>query len=206
LSLLFSDFELKAAGNDVGSAVYSTTWHLKLQPGERVVVATADVRGFMSSSGARPEPTPVAAPATPTEPATTSTEPTTGAAATAPQPATPPPPPKPVAGNGVATVVVTVAGRSSTLQWRDTTGEGANHTESVATSFVSAPAELRNGGAVPVTVSVELNSNGSTNSITQIDSLDLRLFVDNVPEPTPVVPAEPAPATPSEQPATPTNP
>src|SRR6185295_16629089 len=70
LNVLFSDFEVRGSGREVRTAVFSTTWHVKLEPGERVAVATATVKGFMASSGAqpRPAPQPVAA-ATP--PATT---------------------------------------------------------------------------------------------------------------------------------------
>src|SRR5258705_1830798 len=52
LSVQFSDFELRGSGHEVKTAVFSTTWHVKLQPGERVAVATVDVKGFMSASGA----------------------------------------------------------------------------------------------------------------------------------------------------------
>jgi hypothetical protein len=211
LNVLFSDFELRGSGHEVKTAVFSTTWHVKLQPGERVAVATADVKGYMSSSGAQPQP--VAQPATAT-PATTGTPatPASGDAstppATTPTPApAPAPPPRPVAGEGIATVFVSVDGTASSSQWKDSTGEGADRIQTQAAVFSDPAHELRNGGEVPVTVTVELNSNGSTESVMKIRSVDLRLFVDSVPEATPAEPAPTTPATPAPAPTpSPTNP
>ncbi|MBI1211454.1 MAG: hypothetical protein GC190_08325 [Alphaproteobacteria bacterium] len=191
LNVLFSDFELRGSGREVRTAVFSTTWHVKLEPGERVAVATATVKGFMSSSGAQPQPpaapppatTPADAPATPADASASSATPAT----TAPPPA-PVAPPRPVAGAGIATIFITVDGNTSSTQWRDTNGGGTDRVQTQAAVFSDAAHEKRNGGDIPVTVMVELNSNGSTESVAKISQLDLRLFVDNVPEP------EPAPA------------
>ncbi len=199
LNILFSDFELRGSNHEVKTAVFSTTWHVKLQPGERVAVATADVKGFMSSSAAQPQPAaqPAAAPSS-TEATGTTTQP----AATP----TPPPPPKPVAGEGIATVYVSVAGTASSSQWRDSNGEGSDRIQTQAAVFGDPAHELRNGGEIPVTVTVELNANGSTESVAKIHSVDLRLFVDNVPEAAPAPTTEPAaPPAPAPTPA-PTNP
>ncbi len=213
LNVLFSDFELRGSGHEVKTAVFSTTWHVKLEPGERVAVATADIKGFMSSSGAQPQPIAVATatPAAATTPTTTDTSSTTSTTSTAApattQPVAPPPPPKPVAGEGIATVFIAVDGTASSAQWRDSNGEGADRIQTQAAVFSDPAHELRNGGEVPVTVTVELNSNGSTESVAKISSLDLRLFVDNVPEATAPAPAEGQPAAPAPAPTpAPTNP
>jgi hypothetical protein len=209
LNVLFSDFELRGSNREVKTAVFSTTWHVKLEPGERVAVATADVKGYMSSSGTQPQPQPqpVAEPATPT---VTTTDTTATAAPPTPAPApTPAPPPRPVAGEGIATVFISVGGTASSAQWKDTNGDGSDRIQTQAAVFADPQRELRNGGEIPVTVTVELNANGSTETVAKINSLDLRLFVDSVPEPTPpptdsgtTTPAPaPTPATPA-----PTNP
>ncbi len=207
LNVLFSDFELRGSGHEVKTAVFSTTWHVKLQPGERVAVATVDVKGFMSSSAAQPQP--VAPPAAAT---TATTPPTTETATppTAPQPApAPAPPTKPLAGEGIATVYVSVAGTASSSQWKDPNGEGSDRIQTQAAVFSDPAHELRTGGEIPVTVTVELNANGSTESVAKISAVDLRLFVDNVPEAAPAPTTEPATATPAPAPAptpAPTNP
>ena len=103
LNVLFSDFDLRGSNHEVKTAVFSTTWHVKLQPGERVAVATVDVKGFMSSSGAQPQA--VAQPAAEATPTDAATPATTSQPAAAPPP---PPPPKPVAGEGIATVYISV--------------------------------------------------------------------------------------------------
>jgi len=87
LNVLFSDFELRGSNHEVKTAVFSTTWHVKLQPGERVAVATVDVKGFMSSSAAQPQPAAQPAAASPPPP-----PPATGASGTAQPAATPAPP------------------------------------------------------------------------------------------------------------------
>jgi len=119
LNVLFSDFELRGSNHEVKTAVFSTTWHVKLQPGERVAVATADVKGFMSSSAAQPQPVapPAASPS-----ATGATAPTAQPAAT---PA-PPPPPKPMAGEGLATVYVSVAGTAVTTTVSPSPSDGSS--------------------------------------------------------------------------------
>lgn len=208
LNVLFSDFELRGSNHEVKTAVFSTTWHVKLEPGERVAVATADVKGYMSSSGAQPQPPqpqPAAESATPT---VTTTDTTATSTTTPPAPApTPAPPPRPVAGEGIATVFISVGGTASSAQWKDTNGEGSDRIQTQAAVFADPQHELRNGGEIPVTVTVELNANGSTETVAKINSLDLRLFVDSVPEPTPpptdsgTTPAPATPATPA-----PTNP
>jgi len=192
LNVLFSDFEVRGSSHEVKTAVFSTTWHVKLEPGERVAVATASVKGFMSSSGAQPQPVAQPAPAT--------TDGTTPAAAPAPQPA-PPPPPRPVAGEGIATVFISVNGNTTSTQWRDGNGSGSDRYQSQAVVFADPSHEVRSGADIPVTVTVELNANGSTESVAKISSLDLRLFVDNVPEPTPAAPAETPATTPESAPA-----
>jgi hypothetical protein len=206
LNVMFSDFELRGSGHEVKTAVFSTTWHVKLQPGERVAVATVDVKGFMSSSAAPPQPAVPVGTATPA--ATTTTAGTAPPATPAPTPAAPPPPPKPVAGEGVATVFVSVDGTTSSSQWKDTNGEGADRIQTQAAVFSDPAHELRNGGEIPVTVTVELNANGSSEAVAKISTLGLRLFVDSAPEPAAAT-AEPAgAATPAPAPATPapTNP
>ena len=206
LNVLFSDFELRGSGHEVKTAVFSTTWHVKLQPGERVAVATVDVKGYMSSSGAQPQPAapaPASTPATAPAPTDAAAPPATPAATPAP-----PPPPKPVAGEGIATVYVSVAGTASSSQWKDPNGEGSDRIQTQAAVFADPAHELRNGGEIPVTVTVELNANGSTESVAKIHSVDLRLFVDNVPEAAPAPTVEPA-AAPAPAPAptpAPTNP
>ena len=196
LNVLFSDFELRGSNHEVKTAVFSTTWHVKLEPNERVAVATASVKGFMSSSGAQPQPVAIA-PATTPAPTTTDSS-TTTSTAPAPTPAAPPPPPRPVAGEGIATIFITVDGNTTSTQWHDANGGGADRIQTQAAVFADSAHEMRNGGEIPVTVTVELNSNGSTESVAKISQLDLRLFVDNVPEPAPApAPTEgtPAPAT-----------
>jgi hypothetical protein len=153
----------------------------------------------MSSSGAQPQPAVAVAPAT--TPATTTptvTDSSTPGATTAPAPApAPAAPPRPVAGEGIATIFITVDGNTTSTQWRDSNGGGADRVQTQAAVFSDPAHEMRNGGEIPVTVTVELNSNGSTESVAKISQLDLRLFVDNVPEPTPApAPTEtPAPTT-----------
>ena len=206
LNVLFSDFELRGSNHEVRTAVFSTTWHVKLEPGERVAVATASVKGFMSSSGAQPQPiaVPATTPATTPGPVVTDSS-TTTATTTAPAPvAAPAPPPRPVAGQGIATIFITVDGNTTATQWRDSNGSGTDRIQTQAAVFSDPAHEMRNGGEIPVTVTVELNSNGSTESVAKISQLDLRLFVDNVPEPTPPAPTEST--TPAPTPAPTTNP
>ena len=54
LSVSFPKFELAAKGGETTSAVFSTTWRLKLAPEERAVVAIASLRGYMKSAGTPP--------------------------------------------------------------------------------------------------------------------------------------------------------
>jgi hypothetical protein len=197
LNVLFSDFEVRGSSHEVKTAVFSTTWHVKLEPGERVAVAAASVKGFMSSSGAQPQP--VAQPAPAPTPATTDG---TTPATTAPAPVTAPaPPPRPVAGEGIATIFISVDGNTATTQWRDGNGSGSDRFQSQAVVFADPAHEVRNGADIPVTVTIELNANGSTESVAKISSLDLRLFFDSVPEPTPPAPAETTTPTPETAPA-----
>jgi hypothetical protein len=192
LNILFSDFEVRGSAREVKTAVFSTTWHVKLEPGERVAVATASLKGFMSSSGA--QPLPVAQPVA-TPPATT--DGATPAATAQPAPVTAPPP-RSVAGEGKATIFISVDGNTSTTQWNDANGNGSDRYQSQAVVFADPAHEVRNGADIPITVTVELDANGSTESVAKISSLDLRLFVDTVPEPTPpaetTTPETPAPA------------
>ena len=211
LTVTFPKFELAAKGGETTSSVFSTTWHLKVGADERVVAAAATVSGFMKSAGAPPAPPPAAAPA-PAQPAQPGAQPAAGtpvaaapgadaaapAAATAPaaipaaeaKPATPAQT-KPTAGDGVVRVIVSVGGEVSVTEWRDTTGEGADRKFSKAVAFVSNPTDIRDGGTIPVTVTVEAFGANATDTIAKINGLDMVLFAENAPLPKP---EEPAPA------------
>lgn len=218
LSVTFPKFELAAKGGETTSAVFSTTWRLKLAPEERAVVAAVSVIGYMKSAG-----TPLAAPApvATTEPAVASAPEATPAAATPPaegatppaeQPATAPAPAasaKPVAGDGVARVIVSIGGDISITEWRDWNGEGAEHKVSKAVAFASAGSDLRDGATVPVTVTVEVFGATSTETLARLNALDLRVFPEDAPLPsaapaTTEAPAEvPAEVTPPAEATTP---
>ena len=62
LTITFPKFDLNAKSGETTSAVFSTTWRLKLAPDERALVAVASLNGYMKSTAV---PAPVLAP-TPT--------------------------------------------------------------------------------------------------------------------------------------------
>ena len=198
LTLGFTNFELLAKAGETTSAVFSTTWRLKVGPDDRVVVAAATLSGFMKSAGT-PPPAPAPAPVT-VPPATAPVDP---AAVTPPAPAAPaeqpvqpatPSAPAPVAGDGVARVIVALGSEATVTEWRDAAGTGADRKVSKAISYAGASADLRNGGTIPVTITVELSGGASAESLAKLNSIELQLFVESAPVPVPV--AEPVPATP----------
>ncbi len=206
LSVTFPKFELAAKGGETTSAVFSTTWRLKLAPEERAVVAAVSVNGYMKSAGtpppaAAPVTTAPATPATPEAPATT--PPAEGTTPPVEQPAATPAaaaPMKPVAGDGVARVIVSIGGDISITEWRDWNGEGAEHKVSKAVAFASAGADLRDGATVPVTVTVEVFGGTATDTLARLSAIDLRVFPENAPlpsaAPTAAVTETPAEVTP----------
>ena len=206
LTLGFTNFELIAKAGETTSAVFSTTWRLKVGPDDRVVVASATLNGFMKSTGTPPPaPAPVAAPA-----ATPAADP---AAVTPPAPVTPaeqpaqpatPIAPAPVAGDGVARVIVALGSEATVTEWRDAAGTGADRKLSKAISYSGANADLRNGGTIPVTITVELSGGASAETLAKLNSIDLQLFVESAPVPVPV--ADTAPATPPAVDTTPASP
>lgn len=196
LTLGFTNFELLAKAGETTSAVFSTTWHLKVGPDDRVVVAAATLNGFMKSAGTPPPaPAPVVAPAaapvadpaavTPPAPATPAEQPV--------QPATPVAP-APVAGDGVARVIVALGSEATVTEWRDAAGTGADRKISKAISYAGASADLRNGGTIPVTITIELSGGASAETLAKLNSIELQLFVESAPVPVPV--ADTAPLTP----------
>ncbi len=193
LTISFPKFELNAKSGETKSAVFSTTWRLKLAADERALVAVASVGGSMQSAAPAPAPAPEAtpepAPAATPAPADAATPAPEQPAATPPAPAAPPAPPKPVAGNGVARVIVTIGTETTVSEWIDITGEGADRKLSKAVSFVGASG-MRTGSTVPVTVMVELSGGTTGDATATISAIDLKLFAESVPLPT----AEPAPA------------
>lgn len=196
LSVTFPRFELIAKAGETTSSVFSTTWHLKLGANERAVAAIASVSGYMKSGGTPPAVQP--APATPIAD-TTATPATPATDGTAPPPATdgatPPPadqpaatptavaPAQPVAGDGVARVIVSVGGETSVTEWRDWTGNGAEHQLSKAVAYVGTSADLRDGASVPVTVTIEVAGGTSTETISRLNSLVLRVVAEEAPIP-----------------------
>ncbi len=218
LSITFPKFELTAKSGDTASAVFSTTWRLKLAPDERALVSVASIAGYMKSTAvsapapapaAQPEPTPAAAPAA--APATD------GSTPPAEQPAKPPvagpSPAKPVAGDGVARIIVTFGNDTSVTEWTDATGAGSDRKVAKATALVGG-ADLRDGSTVPITVTVELSGGTASESLAKVNALDLRLFAETAPvaqpatetpsapaatdgTPTAPAPAEPGPTTPA---------
>ena len=220
LTITFPKFDLDAKSGETKSAVFSTNWRLKLAPDERALVAVATFNGYMKSAAvpapvAAPAPDAATKPATPEAPATTpaatpATPPADGATpATAPTPEKPqtPPPAKPVAGDGVAHVIVTFGGDTSVTEWTDTTGTGADHKFSKAAAFVGAPADLRDGATVPVTVTVQLAGGTSGDSLAKLSGIELRLFAETIPKPAePVVTQPAAPTTPEGTTTTPAAP
>jgi len=216
LSVTFPKFELAAKGGETTSAVFSTTWRLKLAPEERAVVAAVSIKGYMKSAGT---PAPAPAPVTTTQPAVAAAPAAEGtAAATAPpaegttppaeQPAAAPAPAapaKPVAGDGVARVIVSIGGDISITEWRDWNGEGAEHKVSKAVAFASAGTDLRDGATVPVTVTVEVFGATANETLARLNSLDLRVFPENAPLPSaaPATTEAPAEVAPPAEGATP---
>jgi hypothetical protein len=227
LSVMFPKFELVAKGGETTSSVFSTTWRLKLAEGERATVATVSLQGFMKSAGT-PPPAPAPAPqpsqpATPAAPAADGAAPAVADAATPPagqppaeQPAATPAPAatpttpaapapaaaaKPVAGDGAARIVVTIGGETSITEWRDWTGAGSEHQLSKAVAYIGTPADVRNGAGVPVTVTVEVAGNTSTETLASLRSMVLRIYAEQAPIPvepgnTPGTAAAPAEVTP----------
>jgi hypothetical protein len=198
LSVTFPKFELAAKGGETASSVFSTTWRLTLPEGHRANVATVSLSGFMKSAGTPPPAAPAPQPAQPAAPAPAADgapTATTADSATTPPPAeqpaaTPAPaaaPAKPVAGDGAARIVVTIGGESSITEWRDWTGAGSEHQLSKAVAYVGTPADVRNGAGVPVTVTVELSGNTSTDTLARLNSMVLRVYAEEAP-----IPVEPA--------------
>jgi hypothetical protein len=214
LSVTFPKFELVTKGGETTSSVFSTTWRLKLGSNERAVAAIASLQGYMKSAGTPPPAQPAPAPAAPVADAGATPA---AADASAPPPATdgatPPPadkpaatpaaaaPAQPVAGDGVARVIVSIGGETTVTEWRDWTGNGAEHQLSKAVAYVGTPADLRDGAVVPVTVTVEVSGNTSTETISRLSSLVLRVVAEEAP--IPVEPNGGTGATPDATTATP---
>jgi len=209
LNVSFPNFELAAKSGQTTSAVFSTTWRLKLGPDERAVVAAAKITGFMKSAEPAPAaPPPTAEPAVASTPApappaesTPATEgaPAEGTATAQPpatpptEPAPPPPPPAgPIAGDGVARVVVTIGNETFVTEWMDATGEGASHRVAKAAALTESPIDMRNGSTIPVSVTLELSGGHEAEATAKINSLELQLFAERAPQSAP--PAEPAPS------------
>lgn len=219
LTLGFPAFELKAKAGETVSSVFSTTWHVKLPADERVVVATATLSGFMKSAGTPPAaaPAPAAEPATsaPAEPSaapdatadtpaeSAGTPPADSAAATpAEAPSSPPPaaPAGPVPGDGVVRLVMTIGGEASVTEWRDHTGIGLNRRLSKATSLIAADRDLRDGGLVPVSITIEVSGGTSIETLAKMNGIDVQVFTESAPLPQPAPAADesaepPVPAT-----------
>lgn len=227
LNVTFPKFELVAKGGETKSAVFSTTWRLKLAPDERVLVATATLNGYMKSSAPPPAATPAApvttapttaaAPATPPADAAATTTPPDSAATPAPgteataatppatttpaeQPPAQPVQAKPVAGDGVARVIVSIGGETSVSEWKDVTGEGGDHRLAKAVAYTTG-ADLREGGTIPVTVTVELSGGSVGDTMTRINAIDLQLFAESAP----LTPVAPPTAPETTTPAAPTD-
>lgn len=213
LSVTFPRFELVAKAGETTSSVFSTTWHLKLGANERAVAAIASVSGYMKSGGTPPviQPAPAApiadSTATPAAPATDGATPPPATDGAAPPPADQPAaipavaaPAQPVAGDGVARVIVSVGGETTVTEWRDWTGNGAEHQLSKAVAYVGTSADLRDGASVPVTVTIEVAGGTSTETISRLNSLVLRVVAEEAP-----IPLEPGstPGTATDTTATP---
>lgn len=220
LNLGFPGFELKAGAGQTTSSVFSTTWHIKVPDDERVVVATATINGFMKSVGTPPvEPAQPPADATPADTAATpapaaeapaaeapaaepaATPPADGAAATPAETAAKPAaaPVGPVAGDGTARMIIAIGSEASVTEWRDYTGTGTNRKLSKAVSYVGSDKDLRTGGLIPVTVTVEVSGATSAETLVKLNSIDLQIFTESAPLPAPVA----APATPADPAAAP---
>jgi 2-oxoglutarate dehydrogenase E2 component (dihydrolipoamide succinyltransferase) len=215
LSLGFPSFELKAKAGETVTSVFSTSWNIRLPADERVVVATATVNGFMKSAAIPPAATPApaaapdagAAPVPATEPAPPAASPDTPPAEVAPAAETPAPPAPvgPAPGDGVVRLVVTVAGEATVTEWRDATGTGLNRRLSRAASLLAAEKDLRDGGLVPVTVTVEVAGGTAMETLAKMNSIDVQVFTENAPLPQPAAeaptgePAAPAPEAPAPE-------
>jgi hypothetical protein len=216
LSLGFPAFELRAKAGETVTSVVSTSWNIRLPVDERVVVATATVNGFMKSAATPPAATPApaatpdagASPAPAAEPATpaaSSETPPADAAPAAEVPPAPAPeaPPGPAPGDGVVRLVVTVAGEATVTEWKDPTGAGLNRRLSRAASLLAAERDLRDGGLVPVTVTVEVAGGTAMETLAKMNSIDVQLFTENAPLPQPAAeaPAAEPVAPPADAPA-----
>ncbi|MFN8947363.1 MAG: hypothetical protein ACK5YG_06570 [Alphaproteobacteria bacterium] len=217
LNLGFPAFELKAKAGETTSSVFSTTWRVKRPADERVVVATATLNGFMKSTGNPPVVAPApavpeaaapaaapadgaAAPAATPETAApaAATPPADGAAATpAEAPAKPAPaaPAGPVAGDGIVRISVALGSEASITEWRDHTGTGLNRRLSKAVSYIAADKDLRDGGLVPVTVTVEVSGGTALETIAKLNSIDVQVLTESAQLPAPAAEAPAAPAT-----------
>lgn len=200
LSIGFPAFELKANAGVTTSTVFSTTWHVKPGADERVVVATSTLNGFMKSTGVPSVPaaaptapatsdaaTPATAPAAET-PATPPAEAAPAADGTSAAPATQPAAPVvtgPVAGDGTARVIVAIGSEASVTEWRDHSGAGADRKLSKAVSYVGATNDLRDGGPIPVTVTIEVSGGTSMETLAKLNSIDLQIFTESAPLPVP---------------------
>lgn len=216
LTITFPSFELSAGSGQTTSAVFSTTWRLKLGADERAVVTSARLAGFMKSAeptAATPPPAPEptvssatpaeAPPATPPADGSATAEPAATPSTTPPsQPATPAPAPKAIAGDGVARVIVTLGNETYVSEWMDATGEGASRMIAKAAALTEAPIDYRNGSTIPVSVTLELSGGHEADAQAKINSLELQLFAESAPQGQP--PAEPAPTQPAPPPAEPT--
>lgn len=232
LNIGFPSFELKSKAGETTSAVFSTTWHVKAGADERVVVATSTLSAFMKSAGTPPVPAaepaaadgakPATAPAADAAPATPpadaaapATPPADGTAAapaaTPAKPAAAPVPTGPIAGDGVARVIVAIGGEATVTEWRDTTGAGSDRKLSKAVSYVGTTPDMRDGGSIPVTVTIEVHGGTSLETLARLNSIDLQLFTEAAPVPAPAPTATttdapaatPATTEPAAAPATP---
>ena len=201
LSLGFPGFELRAKAGETTSAVFSTTWHVKAGADERVVVATSTLNGFMKSAGVPPVPAAEPAPAVTSDAAAPATTPPSSEPAATPagQPAKPVAPviTGPVAGDGAARVIVAIGSEASVTEWRDQAGSGSDRKLSKAVSYVGSPNDLRDGGSIPVTVTIEVSGGASMETLAKLNSIDLQIFTESAPLPVPAAEttAATAPAT-----------
>ena len=226
LSIGFPAFELAAKPGETTTAVFSTTWHIKAGPDDRVVVATSSLSGFVKSTGNPPPPpanpapadgakpaaapaadgaTPAATPAAPGTATPAAGAPAADVAATPAKPAAAPVQAGPVAGDGVARVIVAIGSEATVSEWRDATGAGSQRALSKAVSYIGATADLRDGGSIPVTVTIELHGGTAMDSLVKLNALDLQLFTESAPLAPPPAPAG-TPAAPAAGATTPAAP
>ena len=85
---------------------------------------------------------------------------------------------------------------------RDYTGTGTNRKLSKAVSYVGSDADLRDGGSIPVTVTVEVSGATSAETLAKLNSIDLQIFTESAPLPAAAPAATPA-ATPADPAAAP---